>query len=265
MYADIGAKGSLGEFHLSYTGARNLFGVVGPTPVELVNQRRSAVFTTPQSFDNRMSMVNLNGAVSLTDTLKLSGVVYWRGFRQRRPDGIGDVCGDVLVCGEQPDVLVDPCRVGVGADIRRRGELDASSRRTTSVIFAWTSSSGNPWTTCTPVCSILRAHWMFRRSSKRALGLPPRKAPACRPRRSRSGPRSAWSRHRCDTQSSSSRSRRDRRRRRPRRPRPRKLQAQQPRLRRIRHDRKPATYRSRHIDRILGRLYNRRVVSRSNS
>jgi outer membrane receptor protein involved in Fe transport len=92
MYADLGAKNDVAEFHLNYTGARNLFGVVGPTPVELVNQRRANVFTTPQMFDNRMSMVNLNGTVSVSDTLKLSGVMYWRGFRQRRPDGnISDV------------------------------------------------------------------------------------------------------------------------------------------------------------------------------
>ncbi len=92
MYADIGAKNDVAEFHLSYTGARNSFGVIGPTPIELVNQRRANVFTSPQTFDNRMSMVNLNGAVSVSDTLKLSGVVYWRGFRQRRPDGnISDV------------------------------------------------------------------------------------------------------------------------------------------------------------------------------
>lgn len=99
MYIDIGARGSLGEIHLSYTGARNLFGVVGPTPVELLNERRAAVFTTPQTFDNRMSMVNLNGTLSLTDTLKLTGVVYWRGFRQRRPDGN---VSDVEVC-EAPE------------------------------------------------------------------------------------------------------------------------------------------------------------------
>ncbi len=104
MYADIGAKSEGAEFHLSYTGARNFFGVVGPTPIELLNQRRSAVFTSPQTFDNRMSMVNLNGAVSISDTLKLSGVLYWRGFRQRRPDGnISDI--EVCEAPEDPAFL----------------------------------------------------------------------------------------------------------------------------------------------------------------
>jgi outer membrane receptor protein involved in Fe transport len=104
IYADLGAKGSLAEIHLSYTGARNLFGVIGPTPIELVNQRRAAVFTSPQTFDNRMSMVNLNGSLSLTDTLKFSGVIYWRGFRQRRPDGnISDI--EVCEAPENPAFL----------------------------------------------------------------------------------------------------------------------------------------------------------------
>ena len=92
IFADIGAKGTGSEFHLSLTGARNVLGAVGPTPVELLQQRRESVFTTPQSVDNRTAMLNLNGALSLTETLKVSSVVYWRGFRQVRPDGnISDI------------------------------------------------------------------------------------------------------------------------------------------------------------------------------
>ena len=86
-YADVGVKGSGAEFHLNYTFADTFLGVVGPTPVELLDERRANVFTSPQSFDNRMQMVNLTGSVSVTDTLKLSGNAYYRGFKQKRPDG----------------------------------------------------------------------------------------------------------------------------------------------------------------------------------
>ncbi|HEU0061730.1 MAG TPA: TonB-dependent receptor [Hyphomicrobiaceae bacterium] len=86
-YADLGVKGSGAEFHLNYTFADTFLGVVGPTPVELVEERRANVFTSPQSFDNRMQMVNLTGSVSVTDTLKISGNTYYRGFKQTRPDG----------------------------------------------------------------------------------------------------------------------------------------------------------------------------------
>jgi outer membrane receptor protein involved in Fe transport len=86
-YADLGVKGSGVEFHLNYTFADTFLGVVGPAPVELIQERRADVFTSPQAFDNRMQMVNLTGSVSVTDTLKISGNTYYRGFKQTRPDG----------------------------------------------------------------------------------------------------------------------------------------------------------------------------------
>jgi iron complex outermembrane recepter protein len=87
LYADVGAKGSGSELHLSFSAADNFLGVIGPTPVELLAERRANVFTSPQSLSNRTAMVNLNGSAALSDTLKLSGTLYWRGFQQRRPDG----------------------------------------------------------------------------------------------------------------------------------------------------------------------------------
>jgi len=87
FYADIGARGTGSEFHLSYTTTDSFLGVVGPTPLDLVEDRRENVFTSPQSFDNQMHMVNLNGSVAVTDTLKIGGLAYYRRFRQRRPDG----------------------------------------------------------------------------------------------------------------------------------------------------------------------------------
>jgi iron complex outermembrane recepter protein len=109
-YADIGVKGLGSEFHLSYTFANTFLGVVGPTPVDLVNERRENVFTSPQSFDNRMHMLNLTGAVSVTDTFKLSGNAYYRSFRQRRPDGnVSEAvaCADgINLCFEEDDDLL---------------------------------------------------------------------------------------------------------------------------------------------------------------
>ena len=35
--------------------------------------------------------------------------------------------------------------------------------------LAWVLSDGRPYTTCTPASSSARPHWMFARSSKRAL------------------------------------------------------------------------------------------------
>jgi outer membrane receptor protein involved in Fe transport len=109
-YADVGVKGVGSEFHLSYTFADTHLGVVGPTPVDLVDERRANVFTSPQSFDNRMHMLNLTGAAAVTDTFKLSGNAYYRSFSQRRPDGnVSEAvaCADgVNVCFEEDDDLL---------------------------------------------------------------------------------------------------------------------------------------------------------------
>jgi outer membrane receptor protein involved in Fe transport len=110
-YADIGLKTPDAEFHFNYTFGNTFLGVVGPTPAELVDQRRASVFTSPQTFDNLAHLLNLTGAVAVSDTLKLSGNAYYRSFSQRRPDGnvseaiacdpSGPNAG--LLCFEEPD------------------------------------------------------------------------------------------------------------------------------------------------------------------
>jgi outer membrane receptor protein involved in Fe transport len=112
LYADIGVRGVGSEFHLNYTFAETHLGVVGPTPVDLVDERREHVFTSPQTFDNRMHMLNLTGALALTDTLKLTGNAYYRSFSQKRPDGnvsealacnSGDAAIKDYLCFEEDD------------------------------------------------------------------------------------------------------------------------------------------------------------------
>jgi iron complex outermembrane recepter protein len=110
-YTDIGLKTPDAEFHLNYTFGNSFLGVVGPTPAEFVDERCATVFTTPQTFDNLAHLVNLTGAVAVSDTLKLSGNAYYRSFSQRRPDGnvseaiacdpSGPNAG--LLCFEEPD------------------------------------------------------------------------------------------------------------------------------------------------------------------
>ena len=57
-----------------------------------------------------MHMLNLTGAVAVTDTFKLSGNAYYRSFSQRRPDGnVSEAvaCADgVNVCFEEDDDLL---------------------------------------------------------------------------------------------------------------------------------------------------------------
>src|SRR5262249_40647852 len=49
MYMDIGARSDQSEFHISFTGADNVLGNVTATPVEMLKQSWSSVFSWPQS------------------------------------------------------------------------------------------------------------------------------------------------------------------------------------------------------------------------
>ncbi|MEJ2379253.1 MAG: TonB-dependent receptor plug domain-containing protein, partial [Pseudolabrys sp.] len=95
VYLDVGAKGDKGEVHLSFTGADNKLHNVGPTPVEMLNQRWSSVYTWPQTTHNQLAFVQLNGNVQLTDMDTLQGNAYFRGLWQSHVDGNAtdaDVC-----------------------------------------------------------------------------------------------------------------------------------------------------------------------------
>ena len=87
IYGDVGMKENWGEIHLSFTGASNDFGAVGPTPIELLNQRWESVFTTPQATRNELALVTGTLNSQLTKTLSLESALYYRGFRQSHVDG----------------------------------------------------------------------------------------------------------------------------------------------------------------------------------
>ncbi len=87
FYGDVGYRGESGEIHANVTLANNKFGVSGPAPVELTNIDESAVYTTPQTIKNTLSMFDLNGVFQVTPTWKLFGDAHYRAFDQARVDG----------------------------------------------------------------------------------------------------------------------------------------------------------------------------------
>ncbi len=92
MYMDLGVKDKDTELHINFTGAKTELGVVGPTPVQLLAQNYSAVFTNPQTTANDLAMLSMNGSTKLSDTLSLSAVGYFRSFDQKHVDGnVSDV------------------------------------------------------------------------------------------------------------------------------------------------------------------------------
>jgi outer membrane receptor protein involved in Fe transport len=107
MYADVGVKTSEAEFHLNFTGAKNEVGVTAAAPVQLLDLGWNKTFTSPQTTDNEMAMVSLNGSVKATNTLTFSGATYYRKFKQKHVDGniaeaedCDDGFGNEVVCAE---------------------------------------------------------------------------------------------------------------------------------------------------------------------
>ena len=91
-YADIGYRAEGLEAHVNFTGAKNYFGAAAFTPMPLLAQNWNSIYTNPQTFDQQVGMVNLQGNYDVSNTLKLSGNLYYRGYSNRHGDGnVADV------------------------------------------------------------------------------------------------------------------------------------------------------------------------------
>jgi iron complex outermembrane recepter protein len=89
IYADIGARGDQTEFHVSFTGADNFLGATAATPVELLNQRWSSVYTWPQSTHLQLAFLQANAKWTPTDTFSVQANTYFRSYRSAHVDGNG--------------------------------------------------------------------------------------------------------------------------------------------------------------------------------
>ena len=79
--------GDRSEFHVNFTGASNKFGATATTPVQMLNERWSAVYTTPQTYKNQLAFLNATQSYRATDTLTFKSNAYYRGFWQKHDDG----------------------------------------------------------------------------------------------------------------------------------------------------------------------------------
>ena len=87
LYADTGWRYGDSEFHLAGSFAQSGLGVVGPTPVELAAQDSAAVYTYPQTTQDRIASLALNGKSKLGEDWQLQTSLYLRTLRQRHLDG----------------------------------------------------------------------------------------------------------------------------------------------------------------------------------
>jgi iron complex outermembrane receptor protein len=113
MYVDVGARNDDTELHVNFTGADNILGNVAATPVELLNQSWSSVYTWPQSTHLQLAFLNASLNHNFSDTFSFQGNAYFRAFRQSHVDGNGtDVTscngGANLCIGDNSDPLSGP-------------------------------------------------------------------------------------------------------------------------------------------------------------
>src|SRR5712671_3714109 len=87
FYGDLGWKGTDAEIHLVTSAADNFFGVIGPTPVELLANDYRAIYTWPQTTKNQAELIALNGRYSVTDHWTVQSNLYYRRFDQQHVDG----------------------------------------------------------------------------------------------------------------------------------------------------------------------------------
>ena len=87
LYADAGWRAGNSELHLVASGSVSGLGVVGPAPIELLQQASDSVYTYPQTTHNLVGSLALNDNTRLSDNWQLEASVYVRTLRQRHVDG----------------------------------------------------------------------------------------------------------------------------------------------------------------------------------
>ena len=102
FFGDIGYKTDTAEIHLNATYAKNSLGVVGPTPLELLDQRRRNVYTGDQVNENEMGMLNLSGKFELPNDWSLEANAYYRKYKR---DGVDGNDTEARPCPGQPQFM----------------------------------------------------------------------------------------------------------------------------------------------------------------
>ena len=80
LYADAGWRFGDSEIHLVASGAATSLGVVGPTPVELIQRSAKSVYTFPQTTRNTIGSLALNGKTRLNENWQLEASAYVRSL-----------------------------------------------------------------------------------------------------------------------------------------------------------------------------------------
>ena len=86
-FGDLGMKAMGGEFHLVAGSSDSRVGVIGPTPVDLLDADPRVIFTFPQTSHNQAQFAALNGRFDIGGGWSLQGGLHTRRFTQAHLDG----------------------------------------------------------------------------------------------------------------------------------------------------------------------------------
>jgi outer membrane receptor protein involved in Fe transport len=87
FYGDLGYRAEGNEYHLTAGLAYNQFGAAGSSPVEMLQQDWSSVYTTPQTLNTQMGQIALSGNFNLSPSWSLSANAYVRRYIEHIVDG----------------------------------------------------------------------------------------------------------------------------------------------------------------------------------
>ena len=134
VYADFGARGDNNtEFHVTFTGANNNFGAAAATPVQMLSQDWSSVYTIPQTTQNQLAFLTASASWKPTDTWTYQAVAYYRHFQQAHVDGNGtdaqnSGCTDpTVLCFPSLDGSLPPLITTTGQQVPNAGVLATST------------------------------------------------------------------------------------------------------------------------------------------
>lgn len=114
-FGKVGWQNDKTDIDLSYTYADTSLIGNGAVPQSLLDFRRESIYSAPDFMHNLLNFVNLNGTQFLTDTLLLSGNVYYRQLVTGSNNGdvnddnylSDEYDGPEIDCSEEPASLAD--------------------------------------------------------------------------------------------------------------------------------------------------------------
>jgi iron complex outermembrane receptor protein len=87
LYGDLGYRTPGNELHLVASGASNSLGIIGATPVLLLDSDYRSVYTSPQTSLNKVGSLAFTGKFNVNPDWTIQSNFYLRSFEQRHVDG----------------------------------------------------------------------------------------------------------------------------------------------------------------------------------